>query len=561
MKLMSKGLICGLAAAAVSAAGCSGNVSKTTGSNGKGPTTGEIGLNLTFSSTESIPALAYTLSNGTAADTVVGSIPIPGTFAGAPFVVPTFEILPVAAGTGYSILLTGQSADGTVTCTGSDPSTLPVSATNPGFAVTAGNETIVNVLVTCVSTSATGSVEVNTTIQSCPTISSLTAINATANTTAPGNTATIFAAAAAPNPATLTYSFALASGNTGTLSGQTTAAGNGSSSILFTCPAVAEKDTITVTTVDQTGASCGALGVASVTVTCGVPLVACQNPTVGTGTEVTGDSATGTCPAGQTNTGTLKDANGNFCCSPLACFGVGNGVEVTGDTATGACTSGVNSGTLKDGAGNFCCSALVPCTTVGQTGCVQCTGSAASPLCTPTEAALVAFDIKQGNDKTAGAPKTGSCYQCLNATGCLDDNENDTGNECEDNSGTSAFASSTTVAECEATLNCLLNTQCVAAGETSCYCGGAPPTGACVASTTAVASPTDPAVGSANNLSATLIGGACENEESVGLALATSTGQAQSNGLAVLKAFGNTTLASGRVNAIFSCGAACTACQ
>ena len=540
MKLMSKAFICGLAVTAATAVGCSSNMSKGLGSNpGHEATTGEIGVNLTLANGSTLNGLNFSLTNTVAADDVTGTIPLPTGPLTFPFTVSTYDIIPVVAASGYSIALTGTSSDGSVTCTG--------NAT--GITVTAGNETVVNVLVTCTSTANNGSVEVNATLQSCPTVQA-TAINATANTTAPGNTSTIFASAAAPNPATLTYAFAVTTG-TGSISAPTTVAGNASSSAIFTCPTAAEKDTITITTTDQTGATCGALGVATVTVTCGVPLVACQNPTVGTGTEATPDTAAGTCPAGTTNTGTLKDAAGNFCCSPLPCFGVGNGVEVTGDTATGACTSGINSGTLKDGSGNFCCSALLPCTTAGQTGCVQCTGSASTTsLCTPTEAQLVAFDIKTGADKAPGAPATGSCYQCLNAKGCLDDNVGDTGAECEDG----AFTDTTTQAQCQSTLSCILGTSCNASALSACYCGAATPSGTCTTDTTAVSDPvpasTNPAV----------IGGSCDVEISNGLGTAI-TGIA--DGIDVLKNLTNATLAAGRANAILACGVAgkCTACQ
>jgi hypothetical protein len=557
MKLMCKTFIFGLAVAAASAA-----VSCSSGPKGKGgtPVTGEesgkIGLNLTFSTGETVPSLNFTLQNGTAADTVTGTIPITGTFSGTNFVVPTFEIIPVPVATGYWITLTGTSADGTVTCTGSDPATLPVSAANPGFGVTAGNETVVPVIVICTSTSSSGTVEVNTTIQSCPTISSLTAINATANTTAPGNTSTIFAAAAAPNQSTLTYTFSIPAGKgTGTLTGQTTATGNTSSSIVFTCPASAEVDTIQIVTTDQTGTtSCPpSITTASTTVTCGVPIIPCQNPTVGNGIEVTGDTATGTCTSG-VNTGTLKDTNGFFCCSPTPCQGVGNGVETTGDTATGACTSGVNTGTLKDTLGNFCCSALTACTTAGQTNCVQCSLSTTGPTCTPTEAQFVNNDIAKGLDTAAGPAATGSCYQCLTAKGCIDDKLGDTGEECEDGTYAGPAPTSGDVAQCQAALKCVLASACNASSYSACYCGAATPSGTCLTDTTSSA---DPAVGSTANLNPATIGGACDVEISGGL------GFSITDGTDILKNITSSTLAAGQVGAIFSCGVAakCTACQ
>jgi hypothetical protein len=541
MKLMCKRFLFGLAVTAA-AIGCSSN--QSTGGKGLGTAPGEangkIGLNLTLAGGEVIPSLSFTLQNGTAADTITGTITLPTSTAGTgPFAVPTFEIIPVVPATGYWITLTGASADGTVTCSGSDPATLPVSTTNPGFAVTAGNETVVPVLVTCVSSATSGTVEVNPTIQNCPTVQSLTAINATANTTAPGNTATIFAAAAAPNPAGLTYTFSITKG-TGTLSGQVTATGNASSNILFTCPTTGETDTIQVVTSDQVGATClASLTTASVTVTCGTP--ACQG--VGSGTEATPDTAAGTCPTGQSNT--LKDTAGNFCCAATPCFGIGTGVEATPDTAAGTCPTGqFNSGTAKDAAGNFCCStaALSACTSATQPNCVKCQGNSTG-ICSPTEADFVNYDVANKVVTAAGNDTAASCYSCLLGGGCLDDTEfGDTGHECEDT--TPAFAGGTTTAECQAVISCILGsgvgtTQCASAAVSGCYCGTAGVSTACQG---------NPAAGPIN--------GACATQISTGLDFGLTDGTDNTKNLT------DTTKAGGRATQIFQCAQSngCSAC-
>jgi hypothetical protein len=546
MKLMCKTFVFGLAVAAASAVGCSGGKATGPGTQGNGEHAGEIGLNLTLLGGEQIPSLSYTLQNGTAADTVTGTVALPNVVEGnTPFVVPTFEIVPVAVGTGYSISVTGASADGTVTCSGSDPATLPVSASNPGFAVTSGNETVVNILVTCVSNVKTGSVQGVATVQNCPTVSTLTAINATANITAPGNTSSIFASAVAPNQAGVTYAFSVTKG-TGVLSGQTSAAGGTSSSITFTCPTTGEADTIQVVTTDQTGAVCPAsMTTATTTVTCGSP--ACAG--IGTSTPASPNTSAGTCPLGQSNS--LIDSAGNFCCAAIPCFGVPTtgvaGTEATPDTAAGTCPAPL-ANNLTDSAGNFCCGpvVLLPCTTAGQTNCVQCTGSANAPLCTPTEAQIVQSDINKKLD-VAGPAATGSCYQCLNAKGCLDDNLGDTGAECEDG----AFTGGTTVAQCQNTIKCVLGTSCNASALSACYCGAATPSGTCTTDTTSVS---DPVPASTNTA---VIGGSCDVEVSTGLALSIT------DGIDILKNLTNAQLAAGRADAIFACGVAgkCTACQ
>ncbi len=536
MKLMCKTFVFGLAVAAASAVGCSSGQSRSgSGLPGTGDHAGEVDLNLTLQGGQTITTLSYTLSNAVPADTLTGTITLPTGAAGpGPFAVPTFEVIPVQAGTGYTVSLTGTSTDGTVTCSGTS---------SPPFTVTAGADTSVNVLVTCVKASTSGTVGINPTIQNCPTVGNLVAVGPAASTVAPGNTSTIFGSAVGVNPAQLTYAFSVTAG-TGTLSGQIVAPDFSSSNILFTCPAVGEVDTITLVTSDQTGAVCPAsLTTLTTKVTCGVPPAACIG--VGTGVEATPDTAAGTCPAGTANT--LKDAAGNFCCAQLpACSGVGSGTEATPDTAAGTCPAG-QSNTLKDAQGNFCCVGLQACTTAGQTGCVQCTGSANAPLCTPTEAQFIALDIKNKLDTAAGPAATGSCYQCLNVKGCLDDNLGDTGSECEDG----AFSGGTTVAECANTLTCILGTACNASALSACYCGAATPSGTCTTDTTSVSDPvpasTNPAV----------IGGSCDVEISTGLALSIT------DGIDVLKGFTNAQLAAGRANAILACGVAgkCTACQ
>jgi hypothetical protein len=115
--------------------------------------------------------------------------------------------------------------------------------------------------------------QVNAKVQACPTVSTLTAIDSKASTRAPGNTSTIYASAAAPNPHALRYTFSVTSGR-GTLSDQKTAsnAAGTSSSVIFTCAATQEIDTVRLVTTDQTGAICPASpATASITVTCDAP--------------------------------------------------------------------------------------------------------------------------------------------------------------------------------------------------------------------------------------------------------------------------------------------------
>jgi hypothetical protein len=187
-------------------------------------------------------------------------------------------------------------------------------------------------------------------------------------------------------------------------------------------------------------------------------------------------------------------------------------------------------------------SPLAPCTSSGQTGCVQCqynngAGSSlpnADQVCTPTEAALVEHDIASALATAPGPDPNGSCYQCAALSGCLDDSQfADTGHECEDLTGAGDPAA------CQATLACILASSCGATALSTCYCGTAPVSGSCAA------------VGSSNAAN-----GACVNAEAAGL------GFAANDGLDILKNFTSTTLPAGVANNIFQCATSngCTAC-
>jgi hypothetical protein len=112
----------------------------------------------------------------------------------------------VAAGTGYSISLTGTSTDGTATCTGSSAL----------FNVVASATTSVAVAIDCHKAPSTGSVAVNGTINVCPSITSVSA------TPPSGNLIAITAVASDPDnaPQPLTYAWTTTSG---TLSSTTVA--------------------------------------------------------------------------------------------------------------------------------------------------------------------------------------------------------------------------------------------------------------------------------------------------------------------------------------------------
>jgi hypothetical protein len=459
MKLIGKALVLGLAVSAMSVAACSSSPTQSpTGSSSTAPAenTGSVGLRFTLPSGQTINTLSYTLTNGT--NTYTGTVNV----AGAASL--SFVVGGVASGSGYTLALSGQTTDGTTSCAG----------TSAAFSVSNRQSTAVTVQLVCTTNSDAGSVTANPVTNDCPIWNTIVANPSAPSTVAPNNTATITADATGPNNSQLVYTWSVITG-TGTLSNQS-AQGTTSSTITFTCPTTGEPDVVQVVVSDQAGAQCPASDTtATVNITCGTP--ACSG--VGTNTVAVPDTAAGTCPVGQQNT--LKDSAGNFCCQNIPCFGIGTATEATPDTAAGTCPAGQQN-SLKDTSGNFCCAKIVllPCTTAGQTNCVQCQGNAASGVCTPTEAALVQHDINLGIATVAGPDPAAGCYSCLNSKLALDDNKGDTGNECEDPLTTG------TAAQCEAVISCVLATgsgmaasSCAGAVVNNCYCGPAAPGSTC----------------------------------------------------------------------------------
>ncbi len=540
MKLIGKAIILGFAAATASLIACSQAPHATV--TGSQPSqgapedgTGSVGFQYSIPGGEHISNISYTLTNG--ANTYSGKVNV-----GSSSVV-SFVVGGVVAASGYTITLSGVSDDGLVTCNGALGTGVSDAGINNGapFTVAAKATTTVNVQLICVDVAnqGQGGVLVNGSTNCCATWDTIAANPSAASTTAPGNTSALSGNASGPCDGdagagiNLNCTWTVISG-TGSV-GATTTDGKGNFFSTFTCPTSGETDTVQLFCTDgplpEGGACPAALTTGTTTVVCGVPPAACVG--VGTGVEATPNSATGTCPAGSANTGTLKDSAGNFCCSVPACLGVGSVVEATPNTAAGTCPAG-STNNLKDSAGNFCCSALLaPCTTAGQTGCVQCNGNS-NNLCSPTEAAFVAHDIAKGKATVAGPDPSGSCYAGLLGGGCIDDTQfSDTGHECED-----AITTGTT-AQCESVISCVLGSSCASSAVSGCYCGTAGVSTACQG---------NPAPGPIN--------GACDAQIAAGLGFALTDGTDNTKNLT------DTTRAAGRAAQIFQCAQSngCAAC-
>jgi hypothetical protein len=459
-----------LSAAVASAVACSTG-SHPSPTSSVGPTgedgTGTVGMQFTLPGGEQISVVSYTLTNGV--NSYSGTVDVSGSST------ISFVVGNVASGSGYSLKLSAFSVDHTAVCTG----------TSAPFSVSNRTTTAVNVDLACTPTvSDAGPVLVTGPQVNCAVWNTIVA-NPSQGTL--GNSVTLNAAAQAPDPGGITFTWTVIAG-TGTISNNASAVQAGDAgatdTATFTCPTSGETDTIQLVVGDgpiPDGGSCPATDTTgTIQVVCGSP-PACQNPLVGTGVEAAPDTATGSCPPPSVNTGTLKDANGNFCCSPNIVAVCPGGTEATPNTATGTCPVG-QANTGRDAAGNFCCEPLAPCTAAGQAGCVQCQGSTGG-ACSPTEQRFVKHDIAKGLATAPGPDNAaGGCYAGLIKFGCIDDTAGDVGNECEDVAGSAtagAGAGQTWDTLCLNVIDCFIATSCITSAPASpsapmnvaCFCG------------------------------------------------------------------------------------------
>ncbi|HEY6475161.1 MAG TPA: PKD domain-containing protein [Polyangia bacterium] len=156
---------------------------------------------------ENAGAIGLVLSgSGVALSSATYSITGPGGFSTSGTVNLTaatslsFVVGGIPAGTGYSIVVTAQSADGSTTCGGSST-----------FSITAKTTTSVSVALDCHQATRTGSVSVNGTVNICPTID---ALSVSPSQVAVGSGVSLSGTAHDPDngPAALAYQWTASSG-------------------------------------------------------------------------------------------------------------------------------------------------------------------------------------------------------------------------------------------------------------------------------------------------------------------------------------------------------------
>jgi hypothetical protein len=154
------------------------------------------------STTAGAGSVALLLTGGGVVNTFSYSITGPNSYSGSINVANSATISAtiggIVAANGYSLTLSGTTADGQTNCTG----------TSVSFNVTAGMTTSVAVAIDCHAPAKTGSITLNGTINICPTINSLSA------NPPYGNTIALSSAASDPDngPQPISYSWTTSSG-------------------------------------------------------------------------------------------------------------------------------------------------------------------------------------------------------------------------------------------------------------------------------------------------------------------------------------------------------------
>jgi hypothetical protein len=242
------------------------------------------------------------------------------------------------------------------------------------------------------------------------------------------------------------------------------------------------------------------------------------------------------------DTGTVHDSAADTTVEVDSSADTGSGMDSAADTGHDAeVDSPADTGTTGTDASDTGSPALAPCTTAGQTNCVQCDGNSTN-LCTATEAAFVKHDIDKGHVTAAGPEPSDpnndftkeACYECLFHSSCLDDSVfGDHGHECED-------LAAGAQPDCASTLSCIIGSDCAATAVSTCYCGTASVASACQG---------NPAPGPIN--------GSCDTEIAKGLGFPVTDGTDNTKHLT------DPTLAAGKADEIFQCALdnGCAACQ
>ncbi len=249
---------------------------------------GSVGMLLTLAGGEVLGSASWVITGPNGASTVVQQGPVDVQNSQSL----SFTISGIAAGSGYTVSVSGTTTDGTVTCAGFAM-----------FSVSARQTTSVTVLLRCgVAVPDAGSLSVGSQVYSCAAVSG---VSANPSETPGGTTLVLAGSAVGPNPAALVYAWSAPSGSFSTPNASSTG---------FTCTA-AGPVTATLTVSDGAvpdASSCSAqLSAATIQVQCDAAGDAGAFDAGGAETGPVDSGAEAASDAQSNDSSLLSDAQGN----------------------------------------------------------------------------------------------------------------------------------------------------------------------------------------------------------------------------------------------------------
>jgi hypothetical protein len=427
-----------LAAVTLSVGAVAVNCSHRDTSDGPGSAIGSVGLAITLPSGATVSTVHYSIKNGTNVEVSSGNINTSDPGATVSLVVGG-----VAAGSGYTIVLTATASDGSG-CMG----------TSAPFTVVANQSVSVTVLLLCRSTTTTGTINGTGIIDNCPIITSYVVSPLAVSA---GGAIDVAAAATDSDPSdTVTYAWTATAG---------TFDAAGTASTKYHCPAASSQQTLTITASDNIDAASNAPKCSTPTniiVNCGL----CGNGTTDTAAGETCDPPNGT--TCDTSCHTIAVVCGNSIVQPGEQCDPPGPIAGTNNVCTATCqiVAAGTGGTVGTGG-------------VAATGGVTGTGGVTATGGVTGAGGTAAGGSTGAGGMSGGGDPSGATAECVS---CEDNGTNSTtGTRCAANQRCDSLTDATQKAQCYAALKCMRDNHCAVGGDNSlCYCSrAAQESGAC----------------------------------------------------------------------------------
>ena len=444
-----------LAAVTLSMGAVAVNCSHRDTADGPSSAIGSVGLAITLPSGATVSTVHYSIKNASNVEVSSGNINTSDPGATVSLVVGG-----IAAGSGYTIVLTATASDGTA-CAG----------TSAPFTVVANQSVSVTVLLLCRATGTTGTINGTGIVDNCPVITSYVVSPLAVSA---GGSIDVAAAATDSDPSdTVSFSWTATAG---------TFDAAGTASTKYHCPAASSQQTLTITASDNVDPASNAPKCSTPTniiVNCGL----CGNGTPDTAAGETCDPPNGvTC---DTSCPTIAIVCGNCITQPGEQCDPPNGVTCSASCQNIPVVCGnsiVQPGEQCDPPGpiagtNNICTATCQIMAAGTGGTVGTGGATGTGGVTATGGSTGAGGSAGGTSGSGGAggmsgDPSGATAACI---ACEDNGTNSTtGTRCAANQRCDALTDATQKAQCYSALLCMRTNHCAVGGDNSlCYCSRA----------------------------------------------------------------------------------------